>query len=219
MESVWILGSGGHAKVVIETIRMQGICEPAGVLDDDPFRLGASVLGVPVLGSTRLDDLSRLDVSTAVIAIGSNRVRWQIAERMDGKVAWLVTAHPASVVSRSAKIGEGTVVFAGAIVQPDVVIGRHVIVNTSSSIDHDCTIGDYAHIAPGVHLAGDVSVEEGAFLGIGSVVLPGRRIGAWATVGAGAVVTRDVPAGVTAIGSPARWTRDRGTGDRGGDDL
>ena len=42
-------------------------------------------------------------------------------------------------------------------------------------------------------------------LGTGAVVTPGRTIGDWAEVGAGAVVVTDVPAGVTAVGVPARW--------------
>ena len=90
------------------------------------------------------------------------------------------------------------------VVQPDAVIGDHVIVNTGATIDHDCTIGDYAHLAPGVHLSGSVHVGEGAFLGIGSVVIPGVKIGRWSTLGAGAVAIRDLADGVTAVGVPAR---------------
>jgi len=205
MVATWILGSGGHAKVVIDTIRSEGKVDPVGILDDDVSRLGSVVLGVRVQGSTCSEELLRLNVTTAVIAIGGNQVRQELAHRLHGQVTWCSVVHPSSVISSSAGVGDGTVVFAGAVIQPEAIIGRHVIVNTSSSIDHDCTIGDYVHIAPGVHLAGNVVVEEGAFLVIGSVVLPGRRIGAWATVGAGAVVTRDVPAGATAVGAPARW--------------
>jgi len=84
------------------------------------------------------------------------------------------------------------------------VLGRHVIVNTGATIDHDCIVGDFAHIGPGVHLAGMVKVGAGAFLGIGSVVLPGLAIGEWSMVGAGAVVIRDVPDRVTAYGVPAK---------------
>jgi acetyltransferase EpsM len=77
-------------------------------------------------------------------------------------------------------------------------------VNTGATIDHDCIVGDYAHLAPGVHLAGAVQVGEGAFLGIGSVVCPGIKVGRWATLGAGGVAIRDVADGVVAVGVPAR---------------
>jgi len=60
------------------------------------------------------------------------------------------------------------------------------------------------HVGPGARLAGNVSVYEGAFLGIGSCVVPGCRIGEWATVGAGGVVVGEIPEGVVAKGIPAR---------------
>ena len=92
-----------------------------------------------------------------------------------------------------------------AFIQSDSIIGRHSILNTACSVDHDASIGDFAHVAPGAHLAGGVRVGEGALLGIGCSVLPGRTVGDWAIIGAGAVVLRDVPPGVTAKGVPARF--------------
>lgn len=59
------------------------------------------------------------------------------------------------------------------------------------------------HIAVS-HLAGGASADEGAFLALGSVVLPGIRVGAWATLGAGSMATKDVPPRTTAVGIPAR---------------
>ncbi len=76
--------------------------------------------------------------------------------------------------------------------------------NTNAAVDHDCLIGDYAHVGPGVSLAGNVTVGEGAFLGIGSVAIMGSTIGRWSTVGAGAAVVHDIPDNVTAVGLPAR---------------
>jgi UDP-perosamine 4-acetyltransferase len=99
------------------------------------------------------------------------------------------------------------VVFAGAIIQPDAVLGRHAIINTSASIDHDCAIGDFVHLAPGTRLAGNVAIDEGAFLGIGAVAIPGVRVGAWTTVGAGAAIVDTLAAGIVAAGVPARPLR------------
>jgi len=99
------------------------------------------------------------------------------------------------------------VVFAGAVIQPDAAIGGHAIVNTAASIDHDCVLGDFVHVAPGVRLAGSVVLGEGAMLGIGTVAIPGARVGAWSVVGAGAAILGELPANVVAIGTPARPRR------------
>jgi acetyltransferase-like isoleucine patch superfamily enzyme len=94
-------------------------------------------------------------------------------------------------------------VCAGAVVQPGAQIGSHAIVNTRSSVDHHARIGDFSHLAV-AHVAGGASVGEGVFLALGSIVLPKIHVGAWATVGAGAVVTKPVEPGLTVVGVPAR---------------
>jgi UDP-perosamine 4-acetyltransferase len=130
-----------------------------------------------------------------------------VYEKMAGRfeqIEWLAVVHPAAYVHPSVKIAEGTVVFAGAVIQPDAVIGAHAIINTGATVDHDCAIGDFVHVAPGTNLAGGVRVGRGAFLGIGSAVIPYRSIGEWTTVGAGGVVIDDLPARITAVGVPAR---------------
>jgi UDP-perosamine 4-acetyltransferase len=78
------------------------------------------------------------------------------------------------------------------------------IVNTGAIIDHDCVIGDHVHLAPGTKLAGNVSVEEGAFLGIGATVVPEINIGKFSRVGAGAVVINDISPFTTVVGVPAK---------------
>jgi len=204
VSDLWIIGAGGHAKVVIETARAMKTFEPVGVIDDYDARWNSTVLGVPVFGPVTPERLRELGVARAVVAIGANRARAELARRLDGLVAWVTLVHPSAIVAPSVRLGEGTVVFAGAIVQPDTVVGRHVILNTGSSVDHDGVVGDFAHIAPGARLAGGVRIGEGVLVGIGSCVIPGRAVGDWATVGAGAAVVTDIPPGVVAKGVPAR---------------
>ncbi len=197
--NVYVLGCGGHAKVVIQTLRAleYGI---AAVFDDDRDKWGQCLLGITVSGPiSRMEEFPGV---TAIIAVGDNCVRASVASRYS--LNWLTLVHPRAYVDPSVHLGVGTVVFAGAIVQVATRIGAHVIVNTSASVDHDCVVGDYAHIAPGAHLAGGVQVGERGFMGIGSVILPERQVGARSIVGAGAVVIQDLPADVTAVGVPAR---------------
>lgn len=197
---VYVFGAGGHAKVVLGTLRAAGR-SAEGLFDDDLRKRGSRVLGVPVLGP--MAEAQGRAPGEAVLAIGNNRVRKKLAAELVGWT-WITVIHPQAYVDPSAELGPGTVVFAGAVVQPDAQIGAHVIVNTGATVDHDCQVGDFAHLAPGVNLGGAVSVREGALVGVGSSVIPGIRIGAWSVVGAGAAVIRDVAAGATVVGVPAR---------------
>ena len=168
MNEVVVLGAGGHAKVVISTLKAAGHSDVAVFADDEAQGAG-EILGVPVRGTIAAAG----GAGAGIIAIGSNATRKKISEQVN--LGWLTLVHPAASVAPDVQLGEGTVVFAGAVVQPGCVIGRHVIINTGATIDHDCVIGDFAHVAPGVHLAGDVHVGEGGFLGIGCAVIPAKR--------------------------------------------
>jgi UDP-perosamine 4-acetyltransferase len=194
-----VLGAGGHGKVVIATLQAAG-WRVAAAYDDAEERWGGELLGVPIRGP--LDAAAGAEVDGAVVAVGDNRARKSLAERFD--LPWIAVVHPAAVVHPSVELGAGTVVFAGAAIQPDTRIGRHAIVNTGASVDHDCRLGGFVHVAPGARLGGGVTVGEGVMVGIGSSVVPGITIGPWATVGAGAAVVREVAAGATVVGVPAR---------------
>jgi sugar O-acyltransferase (sialic acid O-acetyltransferase NeuD family) len=194
-----VLGGGGHAKVVISTARAAGFSN-IRVFDDAAPRIGTKLLDITV--EPHLASILADPQALAVLAIGDNATRERLGARPSCELA--VVVHPAAHVDPSVELGAGTVVFAGAIVQPDARLGRNVIVNTGATVDHDCVLGDAVHVAPGCHLAGNVTLESGVFLGIGTVVIPGCRIGAWTTVGAGAAVVRDLPGNATVVGVPAR---------------
>lgn len=201
-QGVAVIGAGGHGKVVVSTLLAAGE-RVAGLFDQDRERWGRSVLGVDILGG--VDELELLGIRHAVLAIGDNRRRLELADELSGSgLVFRAAIHPAAVVHESVEIGAGSVVFAGAVVQPDARLGAHSIVNTSASVDHDCRLGDCVHVAPGARVAGGVTLGDGAFLGVGCSVLPGVSIGEWAVVGAGAAVIRDVRADSIVKGIPAR---------------
>lgn len=195
-----IIGAGGHAKVVISTLQAAGMTVK-GIYDDDPGKWGQEVLGTPVLGP--LKELNYLNRAPAVLGIGNNRTRKSLVLRF-GHLQWVSVIHPTAYVHESAKIGIGTVIFAGAVIQPSVSIGKHCIINTGATVDHDCALGDFVHVAPGVHLAGNVSLDEGVFLGIAASAAPGTHVQEWTTVGAGGVIVHDLPKEIVAVGVPAR---------------
>lgn len=194
-----VIGSGGHAAVVASTLITSGY-KVVAFYDDDSQKWGSSILGIPITGPVH-KVLSANDFSHGIVAIGQNEQRKKLVQKLD--LNWISVIHPFSWVHPEVEIGVGTIVCAGAIVQPGATIGSHVIINTKASVDHHCTVGDFSHIATS-HLAGGASIEEGVFMALSSTVLPGINVEAWATIGAGAVVNKDIPSGVTVVGSPAR---------------
>lgn len=213
-ERLLIWGGGGHGAVVADAARCAGHAV-VGFVDADPGKLGrvAEPGGARVVCSE--DELLQAIAGggplpqgcTAVaLGIGDNRRREQAAVRLGARLAPPVV-HPAAVVSPSASIGAGTVVFARAVLNPAASLGRAVIVNTGAIVEHDCVVADGAHLSPGAVLAGGVRVGTRSWVGAGATVIQGIRIGAGSIVGAGAVVIRDVEDGVTVVGVPARVIR------------
>lgn len=203
-----IIGAGGHGQVVAEALlaaraSQQRDMDLLGYADDDPGLWGQTLIGLRVLGSVTAALEQPHDA--VIVAVGANHVRHEISARLTASGESLVSAiHPAAVVSPHAQIGPGCMVLAGAVVNAGARLGTSVIVNTCASVDHHSVLGDGVHIAPGAHTGGEVIIGRGALVGIGASVSPRCTIGAWAVIGAGATVIHDIPAGCTAIGTPAR---------------
>lgn len=204
MLNVIIFGTGGHARVVLDLLICTGV-SVFGLIDDCPT-CGA-LDGFPVFDANG-SVWSKLDDFRFVVAVGDNRIRASIFERLITRGGLPLTVlHPNSIVSKRTKIGPGTVVMAGAIVNSGADVGTNCILNTGCSVDHDCRLGDHVHLCPGVRLSGSVRVGTHTMLGTGCCVAPGKNIGSRTVVGAGAVVIRDLPDLCCAFGNPARVQR------------
>jgi sugar O-acyltransferase (sialic acid O-acetyltransferase NeuD family) len=211
-QRVFVVGAGGHGKVVIDALLSAGDCEIVGVIDDDEQKIGRQVLGIPVIGScAQLVSLAaKYCIDGTALAIGDNYIREELFRRVKGaRLAILGVIHPSACISRFAALGEGVVVLAGSVINPGSVVGDNVCVNTCASIDHDNHLEYSCHVFPNATLAGGVHVGECSYIGSGAVVIPNRRIGRFAYVGAGAVVIDDVPEGVKVAGVPAHVIGDQ----------
>jgi sugar O-acyltransferase (sialic acid O-acetyltransferase NeuD family) len=200
---VIVLGAGGHAKVIL-SILLQAGANVTGIYDDDPAKRGTRVLRVPVLGS--ISEWHDTKGRRCVIGVGDNATRARIAARFPS-ADWLTVVHPKAHAHQLARLGAGSMVVAGAVVDPGACVGRHCIINTGATVDQDCVVGNFCHIGPGCALGRAVTLADGVFMGIGSVALHNATIGAWTIVGAGAAVVRDLPDHVVAVGVPARVCR------------
>jgi len=199
--SLLILGAGGHGRAVAELARLAGHAV-AGFLDARPP--GGLVDGLPVWPEADVADSVLPGGGTALaLGIGENAARQAAAVRHRG-IPQPVLIHPRAIVSPSAVLGAGTVVFPGAIIHTAARIGAAAVINSGAIVEHDCLLGDGVHVAPGAVLCGAVEVGREALVGAGAVVIPGRRVGTRAVVGAGAVVVEDVPEAAVVVGVPAR---------------
>ncbi len=202
--SLLIVGGGGHGKVVADAAMATGAWKRIAFLDNHWHSLGR-VLGLEMLGANDAMERLRPEFDDLLVALGDNDRRMDLLDRGRALGYILpVLRHPDSSVSPTARIGEGTVVFAQAAVNPAAEIGRGVIINTGAAIEHDCRIGDGGQVSPGACMGGEARLGAQAFLGINASVLPKVSVGEGTTVGAGAAVIRDLPRNVVATGVPAR---------------
>jgi sugar O-acyltransferase (sialic acid O-acetyltransferase NeuD family) len=208
-QSLIILGTGGNAYDVldvVEAINADGVqWSVAGFLDDSR-PAGTAHAGFPVLAPLR--EAARFTGPVFVNAIGSD----QSFRRRAALVAstglpperFVTLIHPTACVSRRARLGRGVCVNPGVTIAGAVTIGDHVSLGPGCIVGHDAVIGEYAMLAPGAVLSGFVRVGRSCYIGARAVVRQHLHVGEEALVGMGAVVVRDVEAGSTVVGNPAR---------------
>lgn len=195
---LFIIGAGGHGKVIADIAQRNRYTDIA-FLDD--YAEGER-MGVPIVG--KVAELVSLDDGAAdfVIAIGSNAARRQLAEQYD--VNYVSLVHPTAVIGTGVTFGRGTVVMAGAVINPCAQLGEHCIVNTCAVVEHDNVLGSYVHISPNAALGGTVHIGAETHIGIGACVRNNTDICEACTIGAGAVVVKNIEESGTYVGVPAR---------------
>jgi len=204
-QAIFLYGASGHAKVVLDIVRSSGDLRVVALLDDNRALHGSTFDGVTVPGGRETLDQLSSGCRQGLVAIGDNAIRRQIAEFLVSRGIELVSCiHPRACLAGDVVVGAGTVIMAGAVVNPATLIGGNSIINTCASVDHDCRVGSHVHIAPGATLCGGVVVGDGAFVGAGATIIPNLTIGAGAVVAAGATVVSPVAPGVKVAGTPAR---------------
>ncbi len=207
---VVVVGGGGHARVVLSLLSRSKRWKAAGYTDPKAGCLCRAVPGVDWLGGEEaLGALRASGVRHAVVGVGSvgpdAAKRKAVFDRLRGLgFEFPVLVSDRACVDETARLGAGTVVMPGAVVNAGAETGENCIINTGALVEHDVRLGDHVHLATGARTAGAVAVENLAHVGIGASVLQGVRIGAGAVVGGGAMVIRDVPGGTTVAGVPAK---------------
>jgi sugar O-acyltransferase (sialic acid O-acetyltransferase NeuD family) len=213
VKSLFLIGSSGHAGAVLECIELQEQYEVIGLLDSFEPK-GVHKHGYIVYGG--VEDATQLSESTGCrsffIAVGDNFARWRIASLLSSTIPGIdfpIVMHPSVLVSKSARIGPGTVVTAGAIISVNAIVGQGCIVNVASAVNHDCRMDEFSSLSGGVQLGGGAAIGFRSSVGVGATLREKVVVGRDTVVGAGAVVTSDLPDNVVAYGVPARVIKQR----------
>jgi sugar O-acyltransferase (sialic acid O-acetyltransferase NeuD family) len=202
-----IAGAGGMGREVFSWLnndidRKKGF-HIKGFIDDNLNALDDLDYPVGVIGT--IADYKPSANDSLVLAILNPKIKRRIAETLvDRGASFYTLVHPSAILGFNVKLGMGDIICPNCILTNDIQVGDFVFINTSSTLGHDVTIGDYTSINGKVEITGNVEVGPCCFFGVGAKVIPGRKIGENATVGAGSVVIRNVPANTTVFGNPAK---------------
>jgi sugar O-acyltransferase (sialic acid O-acetyltransferase NeuD family) len=168
MNSIVLIGAGGHCKSVIDVIEEEGRFKIAGILDKHEL-LGTETLGYSVFGID--DDMPKLakKYKYALITVGqikspSLRIRlFNLAVKSGFILPPIIS--PNAYVSKHSSIGNGVVVMHNAIVNANTSIGNNCIINSKALIEHDCEISEHCHISTNATINGGAKIESGCFVG------------------------------------------------------
>ena len=208
MEKIILLGSGGHAKSVVDTIEKDGRYEIAGFLEV-PEKQSFSYKGYQVIGvDADMQELYKQGVKYAFVTMGymgTKSPRESIYQQLKETHFTIPTLiDPTACVAADAIIEAGTFVGKQAIVNAGAYIGKMCIINSGAIIEHECVIGDYSHIAVGAVICGNTKIGKAAFIGANATIIQGIRLGNQVVVGAGSVVIHELGDDTKAVGNPAR---------------
>lgn len=198
MNRLIIIGAGGHGKAIADNALKNGYTDIFFVDD----KATGTVMGFPIIGTSDCVDGLNDGNTDFIIGIGDNAIRKAISEKHT--VNWVSVVHPSAQIAYNVSIGKGTVVMANAVINTCATVGDYCIVNTGAIVEHDNVIADYAHISPNVSLGGTVTVGPRTHIGIGATVKNNTNICSDCTVGAGAVVVKDIVEPGVYVGVPIK---------------
>lgn len=203
-----IVGAKGFAKEVLDVVRQLDELADLVFYDDINDDIHGTMFGkFPILKSTAEVKVYFQKVDNRfTIGIGNPSLRKKMYDKFIALGGFFTsTISPgARIGSYQIEIGSGSNILTGAVISNSSIIGKGCIVYYNSIITHDCTVGDFVEISPSVNLLGRSSVGAYSQIGSNATILPDLVIGENVIIGAGSVVTKDVPDNCIFVGVPAR---------------
>jgi sugar O-acyltransferase (sialic acid O-acetyltransferase NeuD family) len=215
LKPIVIIGSGGHGREVLQLIRSINQVKHEwyvlGFLVDPEFANSSTGKGLAILGG--VDWLRDRPTVSVALGIGRPHRRLSVARRVEqlgNPCPSLI--HPHAWLGDRVNCSAGCIIFAHSSLTTEITLGTHVHINLNCNIGHDVWLGSFTSLYQSVSVSGNVRIGEGVECGVGSRLIPSVSVGAWSVIGAGAVLTRSLPANVTAVGVPAKVISSRQAG-------
>lgn len=210
-EKAIIFGLGAQTKYILENLAVSGKYKVIGIITKkvaESMEKELCKIPIHIWDEELINQWKKKGIGHAVVAHSDNRQKADLAEIVCKMGFKLINAiHPSASIATSAQIGDNVIVNAKACIQPFARIGNGVMIHAGVIVEHDNIIEDYVNLAPNTTLAGWVHVQEGAYLFTNVTVIPQKKIGKHAIIGAGSVLLHDVPDYALAVGNPARIVR------------
>ncbi len=209
MKDIAIFGVGGFGREVLALIKDINRNSPqwniVGFFDDG-YEKGLMINGYPTLGTS--EDLNKWETPISIaISIGDPVIKKKILDKITNPlVDYPTLIHPTVWIGDSefVEMGKGCIICAGNLITTNIKIGDFVILNLGCTVGHDTVIKDYAAFMPSVNISGEVTINEGVYVGTGAKIINQLEIGEYTIVGAGAVVSKTLPTQCTVVGVPAK---------------
>jgi sugar O-acyltransferase (sialic acid O-acetyltransferase NeuD family) len=210
MMKIYLLGAANP-----ETIRMIRAVqrstpnvEIGGFLDNDPNKKNTEFFGFPVLGGIELvERLAGTDVGFVNLITGNTRIRYETSRAIVAAGGRLTNFIHPSIDLTMCILGVGIYIQEAVVVQAGVKIGDNSSIHMGAVIGHETVVGNSVFIAHAVSVSGCCGIGDGTFIGTNATILPRIKIGSWVTIGAGAVITKDVSNNAVVVGNPGRVIR------------
>jgi sugar O-acyltransferase (sialic acid O-acetyltransferase NeuD family) len=210
MKNILIIGSGGHARVIASEIILQRKFKLLGFIDEkkkkNEFVFKYKNKKFYILGNIKSLKSKRFYKIYAIIGVGLNSKRKKILEevkKVNKNLIWKKIISKNSILNNS-KVGEGSFIGSGVIINNESKIGSHCIVNTGAIIEHNNILKDYASIGPGAMTGGNVIIDKFSFVGLGSIINNDIRIGSHVVVGSNSLITKICKSNCVYYGQPAK---------------
>lgn len=195
-------------RMILAIRRVDPLFAVRGFIDNDPAKQGTDFHGYPVLGgSERICELAAEGARFVNLITGSTASRYEVARDAVLRGATLANFIHPSIDLTMTRLGVGLYLQEHVVVQAEVEVGDNASIHIGTMVGHESRIGHSAFVAHAVSISGCCEIGDGTFIGTNATILPRTRVGKWCIVGAGSVVTKDIPDYSVAVGNPARVIR------------